>query len=72
MEPVGEEFRGRKGDHVTHGQSQNGWWLVVTHQRDIYSEIPKFKNRVDNLLCPVCKAKHDKDISDLFDEHFIS
>ena len=64
----GQEFKGVRGDFISHYKSQDGWWVSVRHVRNIFSDPPNKVNRVDNILCPKCLKDYEERMSVFLDE----
>jgi len=50
--------------------TDESWWLRIQHGVDFFSgeigeEPPKVKDKVSEILCPVCREKHSKAVSEL-------
>ena len=63
--PEGENFKGVIGDVCTHGDSQNGWHVVIVKKIDWFSEGQPEKYVVDSLYCKSCYAKHNEGVERL-------
>jgi hypothetical protein len=62
--PIKQKVTGHNRGIIAHFHSKDGWWIVIEHRVNIFTDGKK-ETTTTNVLCPKCTKKHNEGLANI-------